>query len=101
MTEEIMSIRSEVDDLRDSATYIERMLDAIGKDGNSLMAKVAWLERENAKLKELVRDMWRAIPKTESCGCDSSANTCTGSDECRGECALWHRMRDLDVEVDE
>lgn len=59
------------------------------------------LDKDNEKLRELVRDMWRAIPKTESCGWDSSANTCTGSDECRGECALWHRMRALGVEVDD
>ena len=59
------------------------------------------LKKENEKLRQLVCDMWDAIPKTESCGWDSSANTCTGSDECRGECALWHRMRALGVEVDD
>ena len=59
------------------------------------------LEAENEKLRKLVRDMWRDIPKTESCGWDSSANTCTGIDECHGECALWHRMHELGIEVDE
>ena len=52
-------------------------------------------------LKALVHDMWRDITKTESCGWDSSANTCTGSDECRGECALWYRMHELGIEVDD
>ena len=61
----------------------------------------ATLQAENAKLKALVRDMWQAIPKTETCGWDSSANACTGSDECHGECALWHRMHDLGIDVDD
>lgn len=55
---------------------------------------------KNAKLRELVRDMWRDIPKSESCGWDASANCCSGSDECKGECAYWYRMHDLGVEVD-
>ena len=51
------------------------------------------------ELKDLVWDMWDAIPKTESCGWDNTTNCCTGSDECRGECALWHRMREAGIEV--
>ena len=54
---------------------------------------------ENAKLRELCADMWRDIPKTESCGWDMSANICTGYDECHGECALWYRMHDLGIEA--
>lgn len=59
------------------------------------------LENENAKLRELVRDMWHDIPKSESCGWDMSTNTCTGSDECIGECSYWYRMRELGIEVGE
>ena len=61
---------------------------------------IAEAEAESEKLRQLVRDMWRDVPKTESCGWDNSANTCTGSDECHGECALWYHMRDLGIEVD-
>lgn len=57
------------------------------------------LATENAKLRELCADMWRDIPKTESCGWDMSANICTGYDECHGECALWYRMHDLGIEA--
>lgn len=57
------------------------------------------LRTENAKLRELCADMWRDIPKTESCGWDTSTNTCTGSDECIGECSYWYRMRDLGIEA--
>lgn len=59
------------------------------------------IKSENAKLRELCADMWRDIPKTESCGWDMSTNTCTGSDECIGECSYWYRMRDLGIEVDD
>lgn len=53
---------------------------------------------ENARLRELVRDMWRGMPKSESCAWDSRAGCCTG--ECSGECSFWHRMHELGVEVD-
>ena len=56
---------------------------------------------ENAKLRELCADMWRDIPKTESCGWDMSTNTCTGSDECIGECSYWYRMRKLGIEMEQ
>lgn len=66
---------------------------------------VGWLEElvelraENVKLKELCKDMWRDVPRTESCGWDADANCCTGSDECAGECGYWYRMRELGIEV--
>ena len=53
------------------------------------------------ELKELCKDMWHDIPKTESCGWDADANCCTGSDECAGECGYWYRMRELGIEVGE
>lgn len=62
--------------------------------------RIVRLEEENEKLRELVRDMWNDIPKSESCGWDMSTNTCTGSDECIGECSYWYRMRELGIEVD-
>jgi hypothetical protein len=77
-----------VRELRDAADVID-----------DLRRKCQDVQLENAKLRELVRDMWRDVPKTESCGWNSSANTCTGSDECHGECALWHRMHELGIEV--
>ena len=59
------------------------------------------LKTENAKLKELVKDMWSDIPKTESCGWDMSANHCVGYDKCKGECSYWYRMHKLGIEVDD
>lgn len=52
------------------------------------------------ELKELCKDMWQDIPKTESCGWSMSINTCTGSDECIGECSYWYRMHKLGIEVE-
>lgn len=55
---------------------------------------------ENEKLRELVRDMWRDIPKSN---CDWSTNDgcCVGSDKCNGECSYFYRMRKLGIEVDD
>ena len=59
------------------------------------------LTTENHKLRELVRDMWRDIPKTESCEWNTSSNTCDGADECNGECAFWHRMAELGIKEEQ
>lgn len=61
--------------------------------------EIAALKVENETLRELVRDMWHDIPKSESCGWDMSTNTCTGSDGCIGECSYWYRMHKLGIEV--
>lgn len=53
---------------------------------------------ENAKLRELVREVWDLVPKAD-CGWDMGANHCTGSDGCNGECGLWYEMRELGIEV--
>lgn len=55
---------------------------------------------ENEKLRELVADMWRDLPKVESCEWDMDSNICT-SDGCIGECSYWYRMRELGIEVGE
>lgn len=52
---------------------------------------------ENAKLRELVADMWKDMPRSESCAWDSRASCCTG--ECDGGCSFWHRMRELGVDI--
>ena len=51
------------------------------------------------ELKKLCKDMWQDIPKTESCGWDTSANHCVGYNECKGECSYWYRMHKLGIEV--
>ena len=59
------------------------------------------LKAENAKLRDLVRDMWHDMPKSESCGWDSEHNHCTGYDSsCNGECSYWYRMNGLGIEAD-
>lgn len=98
MTEEIMAIRSAVDDLRDSAEEMERALDAVGKDGNNLMAKVAWLERENAKLRDAVVALWKC--------CAWNTNLCEWCDECdlhdteNGGCKIKRMLNKMGIEVD-
>ena len=95
MTEEITSIRNAVDDLRYSAKDIERALDSVSEDGNRLMAKVAWLTRENAKLKELVRDMKHHICRMHADDpCDA---VCDAYDSGLRTCSYALRMRKLDV----
>ena len=55
---------------------------------------------ENKKLRELVRDMWRDIPKS-NCDWSTEEGCCVGSDKCNGECSYFYRMRRLGIEVDE
>ena len=54
---------------------------------------------ENAKLRELVADMWVDIPKSEECKFDMSMGHCVGYVNCKGECQYWYRMRELGIEV--
>lgn len=58
------------------------------------------LEAENEKLRQLVCDMWRDIPKTE-CSFDVEEGCCDSYEDCHGECALWYRMHELGIEVDD
>lgn len=83
-------------DVSDQRRYYERMIDEIATEHRR---QIDHLEAENAKLRELVADMWRGMPKSESCAWDSRAGCCTG--ECSGECSFWHRMRELGVEVEQ
>ena len=69
---------------------------------------VAELQAENAKLRELVRDMYACIShaneadwfhfERDKLGCGMS---CTVNGEACGLCALADRMRELGIEVDE
>lgn len=61
MVEEIQSIRSTIDDLRDSAEDMERALNAVVDDENRLMSRVSWLEEENANLREMLQRTWDAF----------------------------------------
>jgi len=83
MVEEIQSIRSTIDDLRDSAEDMERALNAVVDDGNRLMSRVSWLEAENEKLRELIRTVWLA----------GDFRSFLGVEE------IKERMRELGIEV--
>lgn len=87
LREQVMQLGSDWESERDYADQME--------------AKEKRAVAENTKLRELVRDMWHDIPKSEACAWDSSANTCTGSDSCIGECSYWYRMVKLGIEMDE
>lgn len=100
--------RSGYDEIEEYARVIELELCAEPTDADRLIAeRTVWylhaqnVEAENAKLRELVRDMWHDMPKSESCGWDSEHNHCTGYDSCNGECSYWYRMNRLGIEVDE
>lgn len=56
--------------------------------------------KENEKLRDLVRDLWRDMPKNEACGWDGSSNRCADNEDCNGECWYRHRMRELGIEVE-
>ena len=62
--------------------------------------RISRLESENAKLRELLREMWVDVPKSDECKFDMSMGHCVGYVNCKGECQYWYRMRDLGVEVD-
>ena len=53
------------------------------------------LQAENAKLRELVRDMWEDACNAPCCAC------CDNSDYDGNGCQLKDRMRELGIEVDE
>lgn len=75
-----------------SATQLLDMCD-------ELDAKFSDLKLENTKLRELVRDMWHDIPKSESCEFNIYLGHCTPKTPCNGECAHWYRMKELGIEV--
>lgn len=79
----------------------DRLLEYRERHDSLQRAKLAEIRDENAKLRELIKDMWRDIPKSEACAWDSSANTCIGSDSCIGECSYWYRMVKLGIEADD
>ena len=62
-----------------------------------------WVERgvENAKLRELVRDMWEGYndPRCEECHLKDTP-TCADCPICAREASVIDRMRELGVEVD-
>lgn len=98
----VEAVRAENERLEKRLAQYELFCEVVGDPAvefASLRRELHRVERENAKLRELCADMWRDIPKTESCGWDTSTNTCTGSDECIGECSYWYRMHDLGIEV--
>ena len=59
-------------------------------------------ETENAKLRELVKDMWEGYndPRCEECHLKDTP-TCADCPICAREAAVIDRMRELGVEVDE
>ena len=74
-------------DVSDQRRYYERMMDEVGAEYRS---RIADLQAENAKLRELVWDMWRE----GMCECGSLGKCAT----CMYEYPT--RMRELRIEVD-
>ena len=63
------------------------------------MGQIGTLRDQNAKLRELVHDMWQTISRNDGCGWDIDANCCT-SDECNVSCRYWYRMKELGIEAE-
>lgn len=65
-------------------------------------ARLAYIEAENEKLRELVSDMWDGYndPRCEECHLKDTP-TCADCPICAREAAVIDRMRELGVEVDE
>jgi transcription elongation factor Elf1 len=68
---------------------------------DGLGVKVEKTEAENAKLRELVRDMWEGYndPRCEECHLKDTP-TCADCPICAREALVIDRMRDLGIEVD-
>ena len=61
---------------------------------------IAGIDEENAKLRELVRDMWRGMCNSYSRNCFACKHyPRTASQKC--ECEFRTRMRELGIEVDD
>ena len=65
-----------------------------------LQEQVGELQDENAKFRELVRDMWPHV-RHRSRMCQGCELPCDESDECLLYEPMRQRMRELGVEVDE
>jgi len=100
MTEEIQLIRSTINDLRDSADEMERALNAIGKDGGSLMDKVSWLKRENEVMRKVLGLCSEYISDGRCEGCVVKPSCNAGGIDCWMRVKLMRMMYDLGIEVD-
>lgn len=70
-------------------------------DVGDIKAELLVLKKENADLRELVRDMWAAMWACNPYTCKHSKDGCYTEDgDNGGKCALRDRMRELGVEVD-
>lgn len=71
-------------------------------DGSYLADYMSGLERENAKLRELVRDMWPHVRhRSRMCDTCEYEVECDMADECLLYEPMRERMRELGIEVDE
>ena len=72
----------------------------VGEDGSVEVNRLD-LKEENAKLRELVRDMWEGYndPRCEECHLKDTP-TCADCPICAREALVIDRMRDLGIEVD-
>lgn len=89
--DEVLKARGRENMERASADRLRNRIQEISADRDRLKA-------ENEKLRELVRDMWQDIPKTE-CSFDVEEGCCDSYENCHGECALWYRMYELGIEA--
>ena len=83
--------------LEDAADEIDQLRaenDKLREQGERLFDKTLELATENAKLRELVRDMWEDACNAPCCAC------CDNSDYDGNGCQLKDRMRELGIEVD-
>lgn len=94
-----------LDELRDEFDWMfefqSRMAERIRGDADvhNLVDYVGKLESENAKLRELVRDMWPHV-RHRSRMCAECELPCDESDECLLYEPMRDRMSELGIEVD-
>lgn len=70
------------------------------EQGERLFDKTLELATENAKLRELVLDMWAALWTCNQYACKNGEDGCYTEDgDNGGKCALRDRMRELGVDA--
>lgn len=74
----------------------------LAMEANDKTMQIAQLKSDNAKLRELVRDMWEGYndPRCEECHLKDTP-TCADCPICAREASVIDRMRELGVEMSE